>query len=602
MNKLLPILIIAAFLVGCGEDKATTSPTPPEAKQATAEILNYIPADTPMLMTSGLYPEQYPDRYLEVMQGNMDGVVKYLKVVLESELNKEEVVNYVTTIDENGEEVITEDTDPAAAEMKAKIQSFADKWMTDDAMDKLGIKMGETQFAVYMVDLFPVLRMKLSSDNQLNAFMNDLEQDFELSFVKSEVDGKQIREIQNDKVSLLISTDDNYLVITATPAVIKDQMFNQLLGLDKPVQSMAQNTAAIEAVKNKHGFVMDDLLLIDVAKIADHFINPSKYNSAMVNFMQIDDNMLSAACKAEFSAMIAKAPRMVAGSKVMTNDTIEAAFVWEMDAELANDMSLMAGRIPQGNADAAISFGMSFDLLAAKNLASKYVDAAVAEPYNCEHLAPFNAQLQDIQAKLSQPIPPFVGNFKGFNFSLDELKLNMAAAQAENPNAKDIIESLKTQVFLAVDETQALLGMAQMMVPQLQGMDIKTDGSLITLADTAPLLGGSDIPIDLANLYAAVSNNTIGFSMGHEGGGGLETKVQAEGDAILMSSSMNLEGYKAIMEQVFAMADMPQLPAQVRKDLAMQKDLYMSMMYWKSQEMAISFTEQGFTTNVNYTY
>lgn len=602
MKKLISILIITALLVGCGEDKETASTTPPEAKQAMAEILNYIPADTPMLMTSGLYPEQYPDRYLEVMQGNMDGVIKYLKVVLESELSKEEAVKYITTVDENGEEVITEDTDPAAAEMKAKIQTFADKWMTDDAMDKLGIKMGETQFTVYMVDLFPVLRMKLSSDNQLNAFMNDLEQNFELSFVKSEVDGKQIREVQNDKVSLLISTDDDYLVISATPTVIKDQMFNQLLGLDKPTQSMAQNTAAIEAVKNKHGFVMDDLLLIDVEKIADHFINPSNYNSAMVNFMQIDDNMLSAACKTEISSMIAKAPRMVAGSKVMTNDTIEAAFVWEMDSELSNDMSLMAGRIPQGNADAAISFGMSFDLLAAKNLASKYVDAAIADPYTCEHLAPFNAQLQDMQAKLSQPIPPFVGNFKGFNFSLDELKLNMAAAQAENPNPKDIIESLKTQVFLAVDETQALLGMAQMMVPQLQGMDIKTDGSLITLADTAPLLGGSDIPIDLANLYAAVSNDTIGFSMGHEGGGGLETKVQAEGDAILMSSSMNLEGYKAIMEQVFAMADMPQLPAQVRKDLAMQKDLYMSMMYWKSQEMAISFTEQGFTTNVNYTY
>ena len=76
-----------------------------------------------------------------------------------------------------------------------------------------------------------------------------------------------------------------------------------------------------------------------------------------------------------------------------------------------------------------------------------------------------------MQAKLSQPIPPFVGNFKGFNFSLDELKLNLANADLANPNPKEIIESLKTQIFLAVDETQALLGMAQMMMPQLVTVD-----------------------------------------------------------------------------------------------------------------------------------
>ncbi len=293
---------------------------------------------------------------------------------------------------------------------------------------------------------------------------------------------------------------------------------------------------------------------------------------------------------------------MVAGSKILTNDTINGSFVWEMDSALTADLATLAGRIPPGNPDAAMSMGMSFDLLNAKNLATKYVDQIVNQPYACEYLLQMNQQAAELQAKLSQPIPPFVGNLKGFSFSLDELKLNMEAAKAENPNPKDMIESLKTQVYFAVDETQALLGMAQMMVPQLQGMEIKTDGSLITLADKVPMISGKDIPIDIANLYAAVSQDTIGFSLGHEGGGSLSEKVNAPGTVALMTFSASADGYKNLMEQIFSMAEMPDMPEEIKKELKMQKELALGMLYWKSQDMNMSFTDQGFSTNVNIKY
>ncbi len=603
MKKLILMITATALLAACGKDETETPAVANvnKANQSQPEILQYIPADTPLLLTSGLNPDQYPKRYVEVMQKNMDSVVEYLEVVLDKAMN-EENKNYVTTIDENGEEVTTEEVDQEKAAMKEKVRGFVDRWFTKDAMNTLGFKMGETQLAMYMVDLFPVLRMKLSSDNQVNAFMDDLEKEFELPIVKSEVNGQQIREIQNDKVTFMISMDDDYLVLGISPTVIKDQMIKQLLGSEKPAQSLANNPALINDVKSNHGYVIDDLLVIDIKAIADHFIYPSQHNSPLVNFMQIDDNMLSAVCKDEISALIANAPRMVAGSKVMNEDTVKASFVWEMDSTIASDMATMAGRIPMGNPNAAMSFGMSFDLLAAKNLASKYVSEAVADPYQCELFAQFQSQLTDMQAKLSQPIPPFVGNFKGINFSLDDLKLNMAAANMENPNPKDVIESFKSQIYLAVDETEVLLGMAQMMVPQLQGLDIKTDGSLITLADQVPLISGKDIPIDVANLYAAVSEDTIGFSIGHVGGGLLADKVKQEGESALMTMSLNIDGYKELMDQIFKVAEMPNMPESIKQELQMQKDLSMSMLYWKTQDMSMLFTDKGFTTNVDYTY
>ena len=583
-----------ALLAACGEDKTEPKPVT-KVETNKQQILTYIPADTPMLFTSGLSPDQYPDRYVEIMESQMEGAVKYINVMMDQAFK--DVEKFTADLDEDGETSASEDDS-----MKVKVRSFVDRWFMADNFSKIGMKVGETQIAGYMIDLFPVLRVKLSKGHQIPAMLDDLEQQFEIAFTKSESNGNQLREIQTDDLTILISTQNDYLVISGSPTVIKDQMISQLIGTTKPSRSMAQDSTLIQQVKQSHGYTLDDIVLLDLQQIADHFINPAKHDSALVNFLQIEDNLLSPACKAEITAMIAKAPRMVAGSKELTNDTINGSFVWEMDSTLATDLATISGRIPQANPDAAISMGMSFDLINAKALASKYVDQIVKKPYVCEHLLEMNQQATELQAKLSQPIPPFVGNFKGFNFSLDEVKLNMEAAQAANPNPKDIIETLKTQVYLAVDETQALLGMAQMMMPQLQDMDIKTDGSLITLADKVPMISGKDIPIDIANLYAAVSPNTIGLSMGHDNGGVLSQKVSEPGKASLMTFTASVDGYKSVMEQFFSMTEMPNMPEELKNELNLQKDLALSMLYWESQDMDMSFTEKGFSTDVNIKY
>ena len=141
-----------------------------------------------------------------------------------------------------------------------------------------------------------------------------------------------------------------------------------------------------------------------------------------------------------------------------------------------------------------------------------------------------------------------------------------------------------------------------MMVPQLQDVEIKTDGSLITLADKVPMISGKDIPIDIAHLYAAVSPDTIGISMGHEEGGTLSNQVKEPGTAALMTFTANVDGYKTMLEQIFSVAEMPNMPEEFKNELNIQKDLALSMLYWKSQDMRIGFTEKGFSTDVDITY
>jgi hypothetical protein len=604
MKKFM-ILVMAMSLVACSDDPKETPVTQVAPTMAQADILTYIPADTPVLVVSGI--SEYPANYQKVMQSNMEGAAKYLEVFIKQAMETADrkyaeieaaLAAEAEEAEEAGETADAETAEPSEKQQNAqKALAFMDKWLIQDAFSKVGLKVGETQLVVYMVDLFPVVRVKLSADNQMEAMLTEMQQEFDLPMSVAELNGIKVRELVADKMTVLIATDGDYLTLSGAPTVIKDQLINQLIGAEKPANSLAADRSLMDQVKRAHGYTNDDLMVVDFQVLADHFINPAKHNSALVNFLQIEDNMLSAVCKDEITAMIGHAPRMVAGSKQLTDDTIHGTFVWEMDSELASDMATMAGRIPHGNDDAAFAFGMSFDLLNAKNVAAKYAAELVASPYACEHLAPLNAQASELQAKLSQPIPPFVGNFKGFNFSLDELKLNLENANLANPNPNEMIESLKTQVFLAVDETEVLLGMAQMMVPQLQGMELNTDGSLITLADQVPMISGKDIPFDISHLYAAISEDTIGVSLGHEGGGELSEKVAESGKPVLMAISASADGYRQLMEQVFAMADMPNIPDDIKKELQMQKELTMSMLYWTHQDMTMGFTSQGFETD-----
>lgn len=594
MKKLM-LLVTTACLAACGGDDQKEMPT----ELVTADqpqILTYIPANSPVLITSGIYPEQYPDNYIKVMQSNMDYAVKYIEVIATQavEAYNQEMAKHV-----DGDVDAETNT---KLEQTNKLKAFVDKWLVEDNMNKVGFKVGETKIAIYMIDLFPVLRVQLSQDNQIDSMLNELQEQFEVPMAVSTVAGIKVRELVAENLTILIASEGDFLTISGAPTVLKDQMINQLIGSEKPATSLAMDRSALDQIKQKHGYTQDDLMLLDFQKLADYFINPSQHNSTLVNYLQIDDNMLSAVCKDELTAMIGNAPRMVAGSKELTNDTINGTFVWEMNQEIAQDMATLAGRIPHGNPNAAMAFGMSFDVKNAKDMASKYVDKIVAAPYQCEHFAALNQQAVELQAKLSQPIPPFVGNFKGFNFSLDELKLNMENADLANPNPQEMIESLKTQVFVSVDKTEALLGMAQMMVPQLQGMEIKTDGSLITLADHVPMISGKDIPLDVSHLYAAISSDTIGVSMGHEGGGDLSAKVQESGNAALMSFSATADGYKSLMEQFFALAEMPGMNEEIKQELQLQKDLTLNMIYWKSQHVLMQFNDQGFETNFNIKY
>lgn len=587
MKKYMILMLTFLVLAACGGDD-TTDKQPPAVKtaMAEAEILSYVPADTPLFFASGLSNDLYPDRYVSVMQDYMKNVAEYLKITLSDAMETIDAADEDNKLDTDKETV-------------QDIEGFVNRWLVDGQFEKVGMKVDETQMLGYMVDLFPVVRIKLASGHQIPAMFDDLDAEFKLTVQKSELDDLTLREYSYDKVTILAANNDDYLVLSMAPTVIKDQLVKSLMGIDKPAQSLAAQRELLDDVKTKHGFITDDVFVMDVQKMADYFINPDNYDSAMLNFLQIEDNKLSPVCKTEINAMIAKAPRMVAGMTALTDNVIDSALIWEMDNELSQDLAQLAGRIPATDKQAAFSFGMSFNLLNSQKVASKYIDNILNAPYQCELFSQLNQQAETLKARISQPLPPFVSNFKGFNMSFSDLKVNQQAADLNNP--AEMIESFKAQLSLSVDEAQSLVGMAQMMLPQLQGMTLPTDGSLIPLKQQLPA-NLMSLPVDVSTAFAAINNHTIGLSMGYADGGNLSELVSQDGENLLLSVTADADGYKQVMTEIFKLADMPQLPEEVKKQLQSQKQMTMNMLYWQQQKTTMQFTDKGLATRMTISY
>lgn len=584
MKKLLILSLMALGLAACG-DKDNEQPETVKSAIAEADILSYVPADTPLFFSSGLSNDLYPDRYIQVMQDNMGNFADYVKLAFTD-------IKEAMPADDEGDEVVSE-------EELNKIEQFVDRWVVDGQFSKLGLKVGESQLVGYSVDLFPVIRIQLSSGHEISDMFADLDQQFALSPQIQEQDSLTIREYAVERMTLLAAHSEDYLVLSVAPTVIKDKLINNLTGLEKPANNMALNRDRLNRIKTKHGYVIDDLFVMDVQAVADYFINPDNYDSDLLDFLQIEDNKLSPVCKTEINSMLAKAPRLVAGATALTDQVMDTTMVWEMDAELSQDMAQLAGRIPATDETAAFSFGMSVDLLNSQKVLSKYIDNIINEPYQCELFTQFNQQAESFKSKISQPLPPFIGNFKGFNMAFSDLKVNEQAADMNKP--AEMIESFKMQLALSVDEAQSLIGMAQMMLPQLQGMVLPTDGSLIPLKEQLPP-NLMNLPVDISSAYAAINNQTIGLSLGYPDGGNLSELVSQEGQHLLISATAEADGYKQMIEEVFKLADMPQLSDEMKRQLESQKQMTLNMLYWKQQKVTVNFTDQGLTTRMKVTY
>ncbi|MCF6319291.1 MAG: hypothetical protein L3J83_08445, partial [Proteobacteria bacterium] len=306
------------------------------------------------------------------------------------------------------------------------------------------------------------------------------------------------------------------------------------------------------------------------------------------------DNVLSADCKTEMLQIFDKFPRLVSGNTVLDDNNMNTHMIIEMADGLGSKLATLAGRVPVASGSPAMSYGFSFDIAAAKTLALEFVTQIETTPYKCEMLTNMNDKANMVKAKLNQPLPPFVGNFKGVNIVVDELDLDLSKT-----DPSEMVKNLKAKVLFAVDNPEALKGMAEMMMPDIQKLELAIGGEAVNVSSLIPA-SGSQMPVNLDFVFMAMGSETIGLSLGEGTNIDLVQDVSQKGSPNLLTFRVEAELYKNIFEGISDMSD--KLPAEMKKQFAMQKLMMNDLIWWTSQSGSIDFTDRGFEIDVDYKY
>ncbi len=586
-NKLIAAMAISMSLtlISCSDDenKNAQQTTPQTSNvvsqvqsQTQSAIMSYIPADTPVLM---LYAHDPNNPLPQILIENMGKV--YSSV---SEIIQMSIADSMGKSDEN---------DPKAKELSA----FFDKWLSDEGTKKLGLSIEENEIAIYTVDLFPVARLTLAKTHSMAEVLEELmsmaNQDKAGTAVKKDVNGTAVYQFGDKEVQVLISLEGNSLAISFAPTREVDNLMPTLLGFKKPTKNIAQSNQYNDT-KSKYNYIGNSISWLNFRELGDYFVNPAQHDTAMLDVLKIQDDMLSANCKTEILGMLDKFPRMVGGTTVLNDNTMNTHMILELTDGIGSKLAKMHGRIPTTNSKDSVTYGFSFDIAAAKNVALEFLTNIETEPYKCELFAEMNAQAITLKTQLSQPLPPFVGNFKGINMVIDELDLDMSKTEPS-----EMIKSLKAKVLLAVDNPEALQGMAMMAMPDLQKLGLKVGGGAINVSDMIPVKG-TQIPVNLDHVFVAMGTDTIGVSLGEGTDPSLTQDVSTAAESHLLSLNITADLYENIFESLGAVAQ--NLPEEARKQIMMQQSMMKDMLWWKSEAIIVDFTDRGLEFGVDVKY
>ena len=396
-------------------------------------------------------------------------------------------------------------------------------------------------WAVHALGLFPVVHMQLSDAALFEATLERIAADAGTELPRRDVGDQSIVWAPMDGAGLAIHHDDNY----ATLALVADDeaILRRVANVDQSDSPLSPGTLA--GFNRTRGFMPHGSGYVDFVTLFDRLLtDDDPFMTAARAAAELEEIAENPACRSELGALTQVFPRFSGGISRMDHQAVTATMRLETEPGLATRLARIA-RTPMGlDAGSAglISFGLSMDLIAARDLARDIVAGWVDNPPECELFANIRDNAAEWQLGLNRPIPPVVTNIHGFKVQLDSLSMEGMGniTQAEG--------------LLAVHmrQPQMLIGMAQMFSPELAELNLQPGG------DPQPVPAGM-IP-DMPDLQAfmAVSDGAIGLAVGETFRDKLTGALAAsDPDSAVLGYAFNMKGYGEFLDNMMgqAMAD-----------------------------------------------
>jgi hypothetical protein len=555
------MLLLPLMLAAC-----SGSPDNEEVLGSEEGILRYVPADTPYVFAA---TEPLPAEVVDKFAPHVEAIAQSYKSILVAAINQERGDGAEARLDE-----------ATRKRVSAMVERLAGM-VTAEGIPEAGINRDSTG-AIYGVGLLPVVRISLSDGDLLEATLKRFESDAGEEMSVAEIEGHSYRYVGNDDGRMIVAIIDDELVLSLVPGGLPDDSLKAVLGLDLPSKNIAQSGDLV-ALAGKYGFKSYGLGMLDVQRIAATFLeNQGGINGELLALGRYDASSLSDVCKTEIRTLAGIAPRIVAGYTDATDEHIKSTTVVELRSDIAAGVQTLTAPVPGlGTAQGGLmSFGMSLNMLAAREFYSARLDAMEADPFECELFADLQEGVAQGRELLNQPIPPIVYGFRGFLAVIDDIK-GLDIAKQQPPTEVDM------KVLVATDNADGLLAMGAMFSPEIASMNLKPDAKPVKL-DLPPVS-----PVVKA-AYVAMSDNALALSFGDGNEAGLEGMLAATAKtpSPFLSVDMDARRYYSFIGDAMTLGDTAaEQPHELVKTQAETMKVFGEM--FERISFDILFTEKG---------
>jgi hypothetical protein len=471
--------VLAVFLVACDRGDV-----PVEPDYEVNALLEHVPSDTPYLAAN---LARLPDDFVDTWLIRLQPVLEEMQVQLSAARADLEQAGTAA--------------DPDVGLPLAVLRELDGK-LSRAGLESLGLDIGAHN-AVYGMGAFPVARIGLSDPGALRATVQRIFDNAGMTVPEQSFQGvsfwRLAAEHQDEQpVGLYLAILDDHLAAGILPPSAEQQLLPAFLGLERPADSDA--AARLLALNAAHDYTPYGSAILDLHRLADQFLQPDALTARVI--AESGHNRLSSlgpACVSEIHTIIDQAPRMTAGTTQLSAAAIGYQYRVESPDTLAGKLMGLVADIPAVEAASArmLEFAFGMRLGAVRDFVQETAAAIVADPYECEHLQALNEGAADTLARLEQPMPPFVNNFRGIRLSLDDIRLNGGTMPA---NARG-------HLAVHVEKPEMFVGMAQMFLPDLSELEI-------TAGDPPVQVPDSLLPAPEMVAFAAMSRDAIGLSVG----------------------------------------------------------------------------------------
>lgn len=540
------LLVTLLAIAACGKKAENDSP------------LAFVPGDTPFVIANS---EAMPEAMVDTWSKQMQTVWPTLIGMYEKMLNE-----------------IPDDATEAAG-VKRVVQAVIDELKPRDTPAKwLEIGLGpKSRAAIYGVGLVPVMRMELVDVDAFRAMVARIETKSGAKLGTERFGDQDLWTIDAGETQGILAIEGKHLVASLLPKNAEEKLKRSVLGLDKPAKSLADSDA-LTTFDKAEGYLPYGSGWVDFRRIIALIDNDPGYAS-FVNLLDTPPAKLDAQCRSEFDAIAARAPRIVFGYTKLEAKHMTFASRLDLDSAMAQSFAKLATPPPGSAAPFASLYDMSMSLsiIKIKDFLVERSDAIVAAPFKCLALASWNEQATELKTQLTQFVPPPLSDFTGLRITFDRLDW-----------PTDGEPDVAGQVLIASSNPMAIIGIAQMAVPALQGFSIKADGQPVTLpAGVIPNEVGF-----VPEIQVAMNDKALAFGTGADSNlaSYLAAPVATDGQLLRAAYSGKLYTMLGDLSDRFS----AMLPEKDRASLEQQKELYAVYARWiKHADLRINATAKG---------